>query len=529
MTAAATVQKFTFAAILPLAILSAVLASYWFAFGYAWNMHSSDAHQPLWKTVVSEKKAELAAKIPQEWLLSQRVIDYARSRRSIVGDFLDSLLDSDTRDITTREPTEISPAFLEIGFDLALSRAKELDEYFNAHGQTVGPLHGLPITLKDHFHIKGLETSFGYVGWIDTFEGIKGTGKEKNVESELIRQLVSVGAVPIAKTTLMSCQLEAHPGAKLSSKHSGSAVGFGSDSGGSVSMPSSYNGIYSVKPSPGRLSFKDAAGSGLGNLAINAVVGIMGPSIGTLRLVFKSLMETRPWEHDPSVLPIPWRSDQEVSPDAILNFGFMEHDGILIAWNPPSHAANAMHGLLARGDGCLDVFSAFKSSDEPIVPQLSHLFPNGNLKKPISLPEYENTTLEMIGFRNRYREYWASTSRTTKNGRPVDAVILPVSPYAGFKPGKFDYSSYTSIVNILGYSSAVVQVTFGDKNIDVVKDDYKPHGERDRLNMDTYDAHASDGVPAAIQILGRDLEEEKILSIAQIVADAIKDHQAKQA
>ncbi len=34
---------------------------------------------------------------------------------------------------------------------------------------------------------------------------------------------------------------------------------------------------------------------------------------------------------------------------------------------------------------------------------------------------------------------------------------------------------------------------------------------------------------AAIQILGRDLEEEKILSIAQIVADAKKEYQAKQA
>ncbi|KAM3555965.1 hypothetical protein MY1884_005319 [Beauveria asiatica] len=407
-------------------------------------MHSCDAHQPHWKTVVAGKKAELAAKIPEEWLLSQRVIDYARSRRSIVGDFLDSLLDSHTRNITRREPTEIVrgiasgnlssvdvvtafckrasyihqiiPAFLEIEFDLALSRAKELDEYFITHGQTVGPLHGLPITLKDHFHIKGLETSFGYVGWIGTFQGIKGTGKEKNVESELIRQLVSVGAVPIAKTTLM-VKLStggSSGGEALVQALRGSAVGFGSDSGGSVSMPSSYNGICSVKPSPGRLSCEDAAGSGLGNLAITAVVGIMGPSIGALRLVFKSLMETRPWEHDPFVLPIPWRSDREVSPDA------------------------------------------------------------------------------------------------------------------GFKPGKFDYSAYTSIVNILGYSSAVVQVTFGDKNIDVVEDDYKPLGQRDRLNMDTYDAHASDGVSAAIQMLGRELEEEKILSIAQIVAGAIKDHQAKQ-
>ncbi|OAA75916.1 Amidase [Akanthomyces lecanii RCEF 1005] len=365
--------------------------------------------------------------------------------------------------------------------------------------------HCIRITLKDHFHIKGLETSFGYVEWIGTFQGKKGTGKEKNIESELIRQLISVGAVPIAKTTLMvstwapendnnilgyswnpyNQELStggSSGGEALVQALRGSAVGFGSDSGGSVSMPSSYNGIYSVKPSPGRLSFKDAAGSGLGNLAITALVGVMGPSISALRLVFKSLMETRPWEHDPSFLPIPWRNDQEVPPDAILSFGFMENDGIvaphppiaraleitssavnnkghqLIAWDPPSHAADSIH--------------------------LSHLFPDGSPKKSIPLSDYENLTLEMIGFRNQYREYWASTSSHTKNSRAVDAVILPVSPYAGFKPGKFDYSD---------------------------------------------DADASDGVPAAIQILGRDLEEEKILSIAQIVADAIKEYQAKQA
>ena len=92
---------------MPLVILSAVFASYWYAFGGARNMHPFDPHHPYWQTVVSAKKAELAAKIPQEWVLSQTVIDDARSRRSIAGGFLDSLLDSRNGDITTREPTEI--------------------------------------------------------------------------------------------------------------------------------------------------------------------------------------------------------------------------------------------------------------------------------------------------------------------------------------------------------------------------------------------------------------------------------------
>jgi len=39
----------------------------------------------------------------------------------------------------------------------------------------------------------------GYVGWVGTFEGEKGTGKERVFESELIREFRLLGAVPIAK------------------------------------------------------------------------------------------------------------------------------------------------------------------------------------------------------------------------------------------------------------------------------------------------------------------------------------------
>lgn len=39
----------------------------------------------------------------------------------------------------------------------------------------------------------------------------------------------------------------------------GSAIGFGTDIGGSVSMPAAFQGVFSIKPSSGRISFKDAA------------------------------------------------------------------------------------------------------------------------------------------------------------------------------------------------------------------------------------------------------------------------------
>jgi amidase len=96
----------------------------------------------------------------------------------------------------------------EIFFDAAIKDAKALDAYFSENKKTKGPLHGVPISLKDQFHVKGVETSMGYVGWIGTFEGKKGTGKDKVVESEMVKMLKNAGAVLYCKTsvphTLMS-------------------------------------------------------------------------------------------------------------------------------------------------------------------------------------------------------------------------------------------------------------------------------------------------------------------------------------
>ena len=51
----------------------------------------------------------------------------------------------------------------EIFVDRALERARELDKHLKATGKPIGPLHGLPISLKDQVRIKGLETTMGII------------------------------------------------------------------------------------------------------------------------------------------------------------------------------------------------------------------------------------------------------------------------------------------------------------------------------------------------------------------------------
>ena len=87
----------------------------------------------------------------------------------------------------------------EIMFDAALRTAQELDQYMRDHGTVKGPLHGLPISLKDQFHVSGHDTTMGYVGWIDTYEGDMNPTKVHTVNSQIVNELLSLGAVLYCK------------------------------------------------------------------------------------------------------------------------------------------------------------------------------------------------------------------------------------------------------------------------------------------------------------------------------------------
>ena len=124
----------------------------------------------------------------------------------------------------------------------------------------------------------------GYVGWIDTFEGIKDSPKKKTFESEMIRELRKTGAVLYVKTsvphTLMSgetinniigytwnpknrnlCSGGSSGGEGALIGLRGSPGGFGTDIGGSIRIPAGFNGLYGIRPSGGRLPYEGMANS----------------------------------------------------------------------------------------------------------------------------------------------------------------------------------------------------------------------------------------------------------------------------
>ncbi|KAL8407790.1 hypothetical protein RB594_006570 [Gaeumannomyces avenae] len=531
------------------------------------------AQSPTWQQAAAAKRHATNAKIPSEWRLSGKDVAIAKSRKAITGEYIEKFLDTKTLHITSQDAPyliasmgngtltavevcmayckraaiahQMSGILLEILFDRALERAQELDHHYSEHGNLSGPLHGLPFTLKDQFHVKGVETTMGYVGWIGTFQGHRGTGKEYITDSQIVRQLKRLGAVPIGKTTLVQGSWAPETNNNIAgytwNPHN-QRLSSGGSSG--VSMPSAMQGIYSLKPSAGRLSLKDAALVGDGQQVMPTVAGIMARSPGTVRLVFKSLVDSEGWIQDPYVLPIPYRSEKEYKHEEDgykPTFGIMLNDGIVnphppiaralrivkaaleeagyevVNWHPPSNNnSNAIHGPIARGDGCPDVYKALQLSGEPAVPEIANLFAGGKLQPSIPLPEFQNHVQDMKSQRQGYNDYWRSSAGKTRTGRPADAFIAPVSPHTAVQPGEFLYG-YSTSISVLGFTSFVIPVTVANKDLDKADPNFQPLTPIDKLNMASYNPNVCDGAPASVQLVGLPWDEERLSSLAGVV------------
>src|SRR4051794_27031664 len=147
----------------------------------------------------------------------------------------------------------------------AAERARELDAELARTGELAGPLHGIPILVKDCVETSEIPTTFGSAAI---------TGYTPEQDAVTVRKLREAGAVILGKTTLPDFatswfsyssvsgetknpyDLDRDPGG--SSAGTGSAiaanlatVGIGTDCGGSIRLPSSFCGLVGIRSTPG--------------------------------------------------------------------------------------------------------------------------------------------------------------------------------------------------------------------------------------------------------------------------------------
>ncbi len=158
-------------------------------------------------------------------------------------------------------------AAVEILAESALEQARAADEAL-AKGEECGPLHGVPISIKDSIDVRGFRTTAGT--W-----GRRNAGLADQ-DATVVRRLRRAGAIPIAKTNLPDLlfayesdnlifgrtnnpyDLDHTPGGSSGGESAlisacGSPLGLGSDAAGSVRIPAAFCGIASIKPTSGRL------------------------------------------------------------------------------------------------------------------------------------------------------------------------------------------------------------------------------------------------------------------------------------
>ena len=157
--------------------------------------------------------------------------------------------------------TELEPqvgAWAWLDGDHALAQARQLDQWRQS-GKPLGPLHGLPIGLKDIIDTKGIPTENGTP--IDA-------GRVPSEDAWIVARLRAAGAIIIGKTVTTECAFM-HPG-KTRNPHNGDhtpggssqgsaaavaagmvPLSIGTQTGGSVIRPASFCGIVAMKPTFG--------------------------------------------------------------------------------------------------------------------------------------------------------------------------------------------------------------------------------------------------------------------------------------
>ncbi|MDA2812766.1 amidase [Nocardiopsis sp. RSe5-2] len=233
-------------------------------------------------------------------------------------------------DLTAREAVEahleriaaVNPAVNAVTTplaDRARAEAEQVDRR-RAAGERLGPLAGVPFTVKENIHVAGTATTFGVPRLRDL------VARE---DAPPVRRLRAAGAVCVGRTNLPDMTLggvhtrstlygdTVNPwdpgrtpggtsGGDAAAVASGMAVlGLGNDSGGSVRVPAAFCGVAGLKPGYGRVASDHRVGGREPTLAsqLLPVDGPIARSVGDLRLALSVL--AGPDAGDPRAVPAP--------------------------------------------------------------------------------------------------------------------------------------------------------------------------------------------------------------------------------
>jgi Asp-tRNA(Asn)/Glu-tRNA(Gln) amidotransferase A subunit family amidase len=393
-------------------------------------------------------------------------------------------------------------------------------------GQTLGPLHGVPISVKSSLDVAGMRCESG--------TRLR-AGHVAERDAPLVARLRNAGAIVLGVTNtpelLMAWEtdnllygrtnspwdLARTPGGSSGGEAAAiaagmSAGGVGSDGGGSIRVPAHFSGICGLKPTPGRIPATGHFPASAGAFARIGVVGPMARTVADLKALFEVMQG--PDDGDVCAAPVPlrWLADDQVRR---LRIGCFEDDGrtpvtdetraaVRTAAEVLHHAGFHVEGFRPSGleearllwnkffvrVGGMLIAPMFKGRERDLSPILKQ-FLEWSAAEP---PHTAETLLDAWTRRDELRVQFAAQMQEY----PI--LLCPAAAIPAFRHGErswtiegktvnyLDAWSYTEWFNLLGNPAAVVPVS-----------------------------HSLEGLPIGVQIVGRPWEEEQVLAVAAVL------------
>ncbi|GBF59774.1 amidase [Trichophyton mentagrophytes] len=558
--------------------------------------------EPAYKEIARRKQAQLESKIPQSWRLPAQWIPAGilSAEESITN--TRSYDQSDITDIPRRcglltarelemtEAWDVKGLLAEIAngklsckdraaiahqltrclteplFDDAMKRAEKLDDHFKRTGTTYGPLHGLPISVKDTFDIEGVDSTTGIAAL---------AFKPAKQNAPLVDLLYSLGAVIVGKTNVpqtlgaldsvnnlfgrtlnpLNRKLTAggsSGGEAVMVLMRGSMVGIGTDVGGSIRVPAMCEGLYGFKPSVGRVPYggqESCAFPGRSRTSIQAVAGPLAKSMDDIDAVMKEIVpRSALWGED--CIPGQW-APQTPGKSSKFTVGILRSDGRIpplppiakvleevaqtlrntpgvevvdIPVPPELGDCQAVANALMGVDGGQHMMNLLESTSEELIPWLK-----GRVKRgaPKTIDELAKIQARRSHIERQLMKMW--TVPGTDKTRRVDAIIHPVAPHPVPEIDRYNAVGYTSSFVLVDYPAGNLPVRkFTEQDLGAGREmDSKILSSWDKRNRELWNSSTVDrrvylNSPLSIQVLTPRLHDYELYYAMNIIDKALK-------
>ncbi|XP_052784413.1 fatty-acid amide hydrolase 1-like isoform X2 [Mya arenaria] len=465
----------------------------------------------------------------------------------------------------------------------AMEYAKQLDKELE-NGKDPRPLHGIPVSIKENYYLKGYDSTGGMSIFVD---------KPALKDGPMVSVLKELGCVPFVRTNipqsmmtfecsnpLYGTTVNPHNHGRGPGGSSGgegailgaesSILGFGSDIGGSLRIPSHFCGVFCLKPTAGRLGYRTTEELVHGQTLVTPTIGPMGRDVDTIVTAMKDILCPRLFTEEPQIPPMAFNT-QLYESKRQLRIGYYVSDGYvppipgverglleakvalerfghtLVPFEVPdaAHMFSVLFSKAAFGDGGHNFLS--QMAEDRVDPSISLLvkiyrLPNflirllSHVVSFFSKEKPAGTIMRnMLGVDSVY-DWWKLAHEITIykekfynlwQEQNLDAIICPTMPYVAPPTGTVKYLlggvTYTTLYNVINYPAGCVPVTKVTA-IDQKNMANYPSNTQTQKFIKKYYSTDTAGLPVAVQCVALPYREEMALRVMKDLESGLRHH-----